>query len=69
MSKFAWVARRPCGKVSAAAWEDGWDEESKSQRLSEWVSRGDTVEREDWSTLEEPEWICYPGCDCSQTER
>lgn len=61
---FMYLAKRPCGKVSAAAWDDDdWGVKEKRKTLAEWLERGDTVEKVERFTGDpEPDWICRPGC-------
>jgi hypothetical protein len=63
---FMWVARKPCGKVSALAWDDD-DNESIRKSLTDWADRGDQVERiERFEGQELPEIMCRDRteCDC-----
>jgi hypothetical protein len=62
---FMWVARKPCGKASALAWDD--DNASIRRSLTDWADRGDQVERiELFEGQELPEMMCSnrAECDC-----
>ena len=64
-----YVARRPCNKVSAAAWDDGFGSaKERRETLGAWAERGDSVERLDRHEGDpEPDWICGlndPDCVC-----
>lgn len=63
---FIYLAKRPCGKVSAMSWDDSGSEKENAKMTYEWIRRGDTVERvEVFEGDPMPEQICYPGCnDC-----
>lgn len=63
---FMYLAKRKCGKVSAASWDDpDWDDLDKRQTLAEWEERGDTVERvEQFKGAPMPDWICDEPRDC-----
>lgn len=63
---FMFIARRPCGKVSAACWDDPGMEKDTAQHVAEYKRRGAKVERiERFEGDPQPEWICRTGCrDC-----
>jgi hypothetical protein len=63
---FMYLARRACGKVSAACWDDAGDKKGTAKCVAGYIKRGDTVERvERYEGDGMPEWICRPGCnDC-----
>lgn len=63
---FMYVAKRPCGKVSAAAWDDPGYEKDTAEGVADWIKRGDSVERvERFDGDPMPEWICRSKCnDC-----
>jgi len=63
---FMYLARRKCGKVSAMAWDDPGYEKGTAKSVSEWLRRGDKVERiEVFKGDQLPEMICSSGCmDC-----
>lgn len=66
---FMYVAKRPCGKVSAMTWDDPGHEKSIAKSVSRWIKRGDTVERhERFEGDPMPEWACRGGCDCKPTK-
>lgn len=62
-----YIARRKCGKVSAMCWDDPGSEKSTAKHVSEYIKRGDQVERvERYENDPQPEWICRSGCtDCT----
>lgn len=68
---FMYLAKRPCGRVSAMAWDDAGYEKSTAKSVASWLRRGDKVERVEvfeGDTL--PETICRPNCDeCKVTKR
>lgn len=60
---FMYVAKRPCGKVSAMCWDDKGYEKDTAKSVQEWIKRGDSAERiERFEGDPLPEQICYPGC-------
>ncbi len=63
---FMYIARRPCGKVSATSWDEPGREKEIAKSVAEWIKRGDKVERiERFKDDPQPEWICRAGCqDC-----
>lgn len=65
---FMYIARRPCGKVSAAAWDDPGREKSTGKSVAEWITRGDAVTRVERKEDDpQPEWVCSrtdPNCTC-----
>lgn len=65
---FMYLAKRPCGRVSAMCWDEPKHEKSTSKLIVECLRRGDTVERvERFEGEKLPELICRPGCtDCIQ---
>lgn len=66
---FMYIARRPCGKVSAAAWDDEGYEKETAKSVAEWLRRGDKVERiERFEGDPQPEWVCRMRCqDCRKS--
>jgi hypothetical protein len=65
---FIYVAKRPCGKVSAMSWDDDSEREENAESVAKWIERGDAVERiERFDGDPMPEWICRSGCrDCAE---
>lgn len=63
---FMYLARRPCGKVSAMSWDDPGYKRGINKSIKEWVERGDSVVRvERFEGDPIPEMMCRPGCgDC-----
>ena len=60
---FMYVARRPCGKVSAMSWDDPGYEKDNAKSVSTWIRRGHKVERiERFEDDPSPEW-CGGECD------
>jgi hypothetical protein len=63
-----YMALRPCGKVSAMAWDDGFRGPGERRRtLAEWAIRGDTVQRVERHKGDPmPEMICsaWDKCEC-----
>ena len=68
-----YLAIRPCGKVSAAAWDDGFGSPyERRNTLGEWAARGDTVRRMHRHKGDpQPDWMCATGdpCACREGER
>lgn len=61
---YIYIARRPCGKVSGMSWDDPGEEKSNAKFVSNWIKRGDKVERlEVFEGDPMPEQICFPGCN------
>lgn len=67
---FMYLARRPCGKVSATCWDDPGYEKATAELVAGYIARGDTVERiERFKNDPQPERICEPGCQrCKYSE-
>lgn len=65
---FMYLARRACGKVSAACWDDAMSKKDTAKLVAGYIKRGDSVERiERFEGDPQPEWICRPGCnDCAK---
>lgn len=65
---YMYIAKRPCGKVSAASWDDNGHKKDIAKSVASWIKRGDVVERiERFDGDPQPEWICRSGCnDCRQ---
>lgn len=65
---FMYLAKRPCGRLSALCWDEPGYEKDTAKHVAEYIRRGDTVERvERFEGEKLPELICYPGCtDCTQ---
>lgn len=60
---FMYIARRPCGKVSASCWDDPGYEKSTAKEVAGYIKRGDSVERvERFENDPQPDWVCEPGC-------
>ena len=59
---YMYQARRPCGRVSAAAWDEPRHADTTAASVQRWRERGDTVERVA-RHLDEPlpEWTCCAG--------
>ncbi|MBV4507708.1 hypothetical protein HU751_023025 [Pseudomonas sp. BW13M1] len=65
-----YIARRDCGKVSAACWDDKGYEKSTAKFVAGCVRRGDAVERIERREGDPmPEWICRPGCNDCRKEK
>jgi len=65
-----YLAKRPCGKISAASWDDeNWKDKDKQKTIGIWLKRGDTVKRvERFYGGHELDWICNPECEkCEKT--
>ena len=68
---FMYLAKRPCGKVSAMAWDDDGYEKSTAKIVASWLRRGDKVERvEVFKDDPMPEMICRPKChECAASNQ
>lgn len=61
---YAYIAKRPCGKVSAMCWDDAGYEKEVADHVASYIKRGDAVERvARYKDDPQPEWICRRGCD------
>lgn len=61
---YAYVAKRPCGRISAMCWDDPGHEKDTSKHVASYIKRGDQVERiARYRDDEMPEWICKIGCN------
>lgn len=59
---FMYVAKRPCGKLTAASWGDADCKKDVAAFVSRCIKRGDTVERiERFEGDPMPEFMCK-GC-------
>lgn len=57
-----YIAKRPCGRASALAWDDDKYKKDTAKSVAEWIRRGDTVERVARRKSDPtPELICQ-GC-------
>ena len=66
---FMYLAKRPCGKVTASAWDDEGYEKETAKSIAKWIKRGDVIERiEVFDGDPMPEWICYGGCKQCKSE-
>ena len=65
-----YVARRPCGKVSAATWIAPERAAEIAESVARWTARGDTVEQLiRYSDDPHPEWCCTgEPCACRDAE-
>jgi len=61
-----YVARKPCGKVSAAGWYEGAAAKDIAQSVARWIARGDTVETvKRYRGDPQPEWCCASAEPCA----
>lgn len=59
---FMYVAKRPCGRLSAASWDDVGSKKDIAAFVSRCIKRGDVVERiERFEGDPMPDFICQ-GC-------
>lgn len=59
---YMYQARRPCGRVSAAAWDEPRHADTTADSVRRWRERGDTVERvARYRDEPQPELICCTG--------
>ncbi|MBI5917821.1 MAG: hypothetical protein HY849_00380 [Nitrosomonadales bacterium] len=67
---FIYLARRPCGKVSAMYWDEPGHEREIAKSVANWIRRGDKVERvEVFEGDPMPEQVCLPVCkECKKKE-
>jgi hypothetical protein len=65
-----YVARHPCGRVVAMAWEDDMQSDAaRDARLANWRTRGYTVERLEQRMGDPmPQWVCMPWDECECRE-
>lgn len=60
---FMYLAKRPCGKVSAMCWDEPKYAKDTAKTVADYIRRGDAVERiERFEGDPLPEMICRPGC-------
>lgn len=56
---YQYIARRPCGKVSAMAWDDPGHEKDTAKFVSRCIRRGDAVSRVAVHKGDPmPDWVC-----------
>lgn len=61
-----YVARKPCGRVSAACWYDPKDAADTAKSVARWIKRGDTVEMlKRYKGDPQPDWCCASGQPCA----
>ena len=61
-----YVAKKPCGKLSAAGWYDPDDAKDIAKSVARWMARGDTVETlKRYKGDPQPEWCCERGAPCA----
>lgn len=64
---FMYIAKRPCGRVSAASWDDKGREKDIAKSVASWIRRGDTVERiERFQGDDLPQWACCSAKECNK---
>ena len=64
---FMYIARRPCGRVSATCWDDPSYEKSTAKLVADYIRRGDTVQRvERFEKDPQPDWVCGGKCECPE---
>jgi len=62
-----YLARLPCGKVVAAAWDEADNKKDTAASVARWIKRGNTVERvARYQGDPQPNWCCGPSepCEC-----
>lgn len=68
---YLYLAKRPCGRVSALCWDDPGREKDTAKHVAGYIKRGDSVERvARYSGDPQPEMIC-DGCrgkTCAQPQ-
>lgn len=42
---YMYIAKRPCGRTSASAWDDADAKKDTAKSVARWIARGDSVER------------------------
>lgn len=63
---YMYLARKSCGKVSAAAWDDKGHEKDTAKSVARWVARGDTVQRVARHEGDpQPDWSCARSEQCA----
>ena len=63
MNALIYIAKRPCGKVSAMSWDDQEAEKEVKKLITRWKARGDTVDRVNADDIDYFLPICRSGCD------
>ena len=67
---FMYLAKRPCGRVSAMAWDEPGLEKITANYVVCLLASGVDVERvERFEGDCIPEMICRTGCDCTTTHQ
>lgn len=63
---FMYLAKRPCGKLTAATWDDAENKKDVAAFVSRCIKRGDAVDRiERFEGDPMPEFMCkecFKGC-------
>lgn len=60
---FMYLAKRPCGRITAMAWDDPEYAKSTGKSVARWISRGDAVER-----IEVKKGDAIPDLICRKSE-
>ena len=61
-----YIARKPCGKVSASSWDDKGSEKDTAKSIARWVMRGDKVEKMPrYEGDAQQEWCCNRNDPCA----
>lgn len=61
-----YLARKPCGKVSAGGWYDPKDAKGIAKSVARWIARGDTVETvKRYRGDPPPDWCCAASEQCA----
>lgn len=61
-----YLARKPCGKVSAAGWYESATAKDIAQSVARWIARGDTVETvKRYRGDPQPDWCCGADKECA----
>ena len=67
---YMYLAKRQCGKVVAAAWDDEGYKKDTAESVARWIKRGDSVQRiARYVGDPQPDWACNSGepCPCKDT--
>ena len=59
---YMYLAKRPCGRVSASSWDDAQHAKAVAKDVGAWIRRGLVIERiARYRGDPQPDWIC-DGC-------
>lgn len=58
--QYVYIAKRPCGKISAACYDDAGYEKDTAKAIAEYIKRGDALTRvlKTKDVMSKDKWMC-----------